>query len=122
LDVWTGRGSARAPGEEGIPWWGCTRPYVGASVSGHALLIAGPYAQRAAECAHGVRQPIPTARSCLRPAMTDREEWEHVTAISGAWPSSSTPDRAAARPAQTSTDQERSSLAAQKVGAAADSK
>jgi hypothetical protein len=34
------------------------------------------------------------------PAMAGRPEWEHAAAISGAWPSSATPDRAAASPAK----------------------
>ena len=53
------------------------------------------------------------------PAMAGRQERERAAAISGAWPSPATPDRAPASPAKGSIDQERSSLTAQTVGAAA---
>jgi len=53
-------------------------------------------------------------------AMAGRPEHEHAAAISGAWPSPTTPDRAAASPAKGPADQERSSLTARTVGAAAD--
>ena len=53
------------------------------------------------------------------PAMASRPEWEHAAAISGAWPWPATPDRAAASPAKGPAGQERLSLTAQTVGAAA---
>jgi hypothetical protein len=51
--------------------------------------------------------------------MANRQEWEHPTAITGAWPSSAAPDRADACLTKRSTDQKWSSLAVQTVGAAA---
>jgi hypothetical protein len=53
-------------------------------------------------------------------AMAGRQEHEHAAAVSGAGPSPTAPDRAAASPAKGSADQERSSLTARTVGAAAD--
>jgi hypothetical protein len=74
---------------------------------------SGRLLPRPATCTGGESRPSPG------PWPTGRKR-EHATAISGAWPSPPAPNCATATPTRRSADQERSSLAAQTAGAAAD--
>ena len=93
-----------------------------------SLALGGPverqFAQRyglvALAASHRAwRDLYPQREQAFAPAMAYRQEWEHAATTSGAWPSSATPDRAAASPVKGPADHERSSLTAQTVGAAA---